>query len=296
MFRKRIKKEFPPGTFIPTPARVIAIIQLCLAFSLLFWQASQPFMGDLFRIKSHMLIYQDVMGLSKLAETTQEDQERLERNVQRFKALPEGLKHSIEEQYDSLQNQLNDTFKQKLESLIHLFAFRISRFELEWIFFSIIISILLLKRIEGARHAAWLLPFIVLFFLWDNQKHHQPKRNENRLFPTEQEIIQNYLKKPLSADILTQREELILGWNLYLIQEWVQVVPSQNPAAFQKQVEEGEFLFNVSRLTKDHLNSQSSFEKTPFFLLWLYLGWNLFFAWYINKHLKLEAITSSVNT
>ena len=64
MFRKRTKKIYPPGTFIPTPARVCAIIQLCVAFTVLIWNMATPFAGELFNVKSKMILYHDVMGIS----------------------------------------------------------------------------------------------------------------------------------------------------------------------------------------------------------------------------------------
>ena len=61
---RRRKKTFPPGTFIPTPQRLMAIAQLCIAFSLLLWYAMQPFMGEYFDLRSRMLLYEYAMGTS----------------------------------------------------------------------------------------------------------------------------------------------------------------------------------------------------------------------------------------
>lgn len=296
MFRKRIKKEFPPGTFIPTPARVVAIIQLCLAFSLLLWQASQPFMGDLFHIRSQMLVHHDVMGINKRDDATQEDKDRLARNAERFANLPKNLKKNITEKYVSLQRQLDDSFKQKMERLLHIFVYEVSLYELAWIFFSIIISVMLLKRVDGARHAAWLLPALALLFLLDSQKQgtHRAQNPENQLFPSEQTIVESYLKEPLRGDILTQRELLLRGWNIYLIQKWAHEKPSEDPNIFKTQTETGEFAFNVMRLEKSQLAFPASHPSL--FLMSLYVVWNGFFAWFINKHLKKEKVLFSSNS
>lgn len=289
MFRKRIKKEFPPGTFIPTPARVAAIVQLCLAFSLLLWQASQPFMGDLFHIKSQMLIYQDVMGIDTHKDSSLEKTARLERNAERFASLPRSLKHGIMENYATLQEQLGHSFRQKMHRLGHIFAYEISSYELLWMILSIVIPILLLKRIEGARHAVWLLPALALFFLFDNQRQgHLVVEQEKQLFPSEKEIVQNYLKEPLSSDILQQREQLLKGWNFYLIINWAQEKPSEDPVIFQKQAEHGEFMFNIGRLTMMEKMQKQFPQKTSLFILCMYLAWNLFFAWHTTHHLQME--------
>jgi hypothetical protein len=275
MFRKR-STEFAPGTFIPTPARMVAIIQLCLAFSLLLWQMSQPFMGDLFRVKSQMLIYQDVMGL-----------QNSERNAERFAQLSVEDKIPLEKQYQLLEEELRSTFGQKMKKLLHLMFYQISFFELAWIILSIIVPILLLKRTEGARDAVWLLPLLALLFLFEHQRQEFNPSQEISIYPSEQEIVQNYLKKPLSSNILKQREELLRGWNLYLIKNWTKEIPSEDPLIFKDQAEQGEFMFNIHRLKQ---NSFKNPPKTSLFMLCIYLGWNLFFAWMINHHMK------SINT
>lgn len=290
MFRKQAKKEFPPGTFIPTPARVAVIIQLCLAFSLLLWEFSEPFMGDLFRIKSQLLLYHDVMGIKIVDNTTQEHIERLQRNAERFENLPKNEKYLLIEKQAALQEKLNSSFSQKIERLIKLFAHEISAYEQAWILFSITLCLLLLKRFENAQHAVWILPTLALLFLWDNQMyaHGSNLEVENSFYPSEKEIVQNYLRAPLEVDILKQREQLLLGWNLYLIKKWTQEPPHADPIIFHQQAEKGEFLFNVMRLLKMKNPIHDVQKKTPFFILFLYLVWNLFFTWFVNRHMRNE--------
>ncbi len=288
MFKKRVKKEFPPGTFIPTPARILTIVQLSLAFALLLWQASQPFMGDLFRTKSQMLSYQNLMGIAPHHEIQSGEKARLERNIKRFEYLPQAVKQNISEQYLHLLDSLQYTFGQKMQRLFHLFAYEMNPYELGWIFFSITLSILLLKRIEGTLHAVWLLPALALFFLFDNQMHGTNSRHqlENQLFPSEQLIIRDYLKEPLSTDILKQREQLLYGWRVYLIKEWAHENPSDDLVTFQLQAEHGEYLFNVMRLSQN--TKSTSIPKISLFVLFIYFLWNLFFAWFVNRQLSAE--------
>src|SRR4051812_38869550 len=95
----RPSKIFPPGTFIPTPQRLMAIGQLCLAFSLMLWYLTQPFMGEYFALRSRMLLYEYVMGTSDWTE----QEAKLKRQVQRFKELPEGEQRVLKEAYHHLQ-------------------------------------------------------------------------------------------------------------------------------------------------------------------------------------------------
>lgn len=291
MFKKRLKKQYPPGTFIPTPARILAIVQLCLAFSLFAWQGSQPFMGDLFRVKSEMLVYQDIMGIETplLTET-----QRLKRNHTRFEALPHFSKQLIIHQYALLENHLQDSFLYKLKKSMRIFASELSPYEIAWILLSIVIPILLLKKIEGAQQAIWLLPLVTILFALDNGISPQSLSENSQSFPNEEIIVNNYLKQPLSASILEQREQLIKGWKLFLIEEWAHEIPSSDPEQFILQAEAGEFAFTINRLKTASFKEYNYRAPLPVFLLALYVIWNLFFCYFINKKLNLEKKAHSI--
>ena len=283
MFKKR--KEFHPGTFISTPARILSIMQLCLAFSLLLWQASQPFMGDLFRVKSQLLLYKHTMGLENSSEKNQVSKEKLERNTHRFNQLPKAIRHKILAKFSRLQELLQTTFPQKLKSVWQIFAFKVSKYELLWIILSVLIPIFLLKRIEGAQHAVWLLPTLALLFLVDNQVN--GKQNiPLDFYPSESEIIYSYLKEPLQSGISQQREQLKKGWELYLVKNWSHQEPSPESQKYEQQIEQGEFAFNVARLDKMPLPVYEFQAKVPFYIAICYVLWNLIFAYKVSKILN----------
>lgn len=286
MFRKRIKKEFPAGTFIPTPARVVAILQLCLGFTLTLWYMGQPFMGDLFHIKSQMLIYEDVIGIDRF-HSSAEQKERSKRNAERFEAAPQHLKNQLKKHYTFLQDQLNRPLSAKLKRLFQIFAFHISLLEGSLLTLSILIPILLLKRVEGANHTVWLLPALALLLHWNLLDKNGQVNSENSLFPTEKELIKDSLNKPLSNDIFKQREELLHAWHLYLIKYWAHEIPNQDLQLFHLQVEKGEFFFNLKRLELMQNSSAKMVLQNPF-ILWLIALWGLFFGWYANQHLKTK--------
>jgi hypothetical protein len=272
MFRKRIKKQFPPGTFIPTPARVCAIIQLCMAFSVLLWNASEPFIGEIFNVKSNLLLYQDVMG------------------TDHFKTLPEQTQKSLLQNYEALQKQLQRSFWDKLKSVFDLFAYKISPWEIAWMVFSIAIAIMLLKRVEGASQAVWLLPVLIACYAADTRLYtkENPGSAEHKLFPTEKEIVENYLQGPLSEDIFDQQKELMEGWKRYLIIKWAHQAPSEVKEVFDKQAGEGAFRFNLARLDLHTKQGNVSIPASP--ALWqliLYFFWNTYFAYTAWKHTKI---------
>jgi hypothetical protein len=279
MFRKREKKVFPPGTFIPTPARIAAILHLCLAFSLLLWIMSQPFMGDLFAVKSELVLYDAVLAQEELV-----------------RQLPLEEAQWLREQYEALKAQLQIPFFDKLKMMWNLLLVKTPPLELAWLFFSILISLLLLLRYEGAAQACWLLPIIVFAYSWDNQWNASkaPKALDYALFPSEEMIIRDYLDTPLSPKISEQKEALTRGWKRYLIENWARETPSNDLHITSKQLEKGEFAFTMARIKARAQNKILAIDAVPYrqslWILALYLFWNCFFAsvamrFLISRHL-----------
>lgn len=280
MFRKRTKKVFPPGTFIPTPARIAAILQLCIAFTIILSNASYPFLGEIFSNKAQAYLYNDVMGNSAIED--EQNQARIKRNQERFESLSANEQMQIIEEYRVLQNHAQGSFFEKVGRSISILLTELPAFKLAWIIFSIAISIMLLMRIEGAQYAVWLLPIIVLAFAYDNYSNgiSQKMTAEEKLFPREEEIVSDYLKKPLSKNINEQQKQLEEGWKLYLVEKWNKQNPSDDAHIFQSQVEEGEFKFNLARVKSLEKKDSSAIfrhKEHPLTLI-IYFLWNLFFA------------------
>ncbi len=284
MFRKRKKKYFPPGTFIPTSARIMAILQMCIAFSMFLWIVSQPFMGDLFTIKSQLIFYETVMGKKELPAAGQ-----MQRNAERFMELPASAKNQLEAGYSSLKKEMQKPFLKKLQRSAELLLTKTPPFELAWIFFSILIPILLLIRIEGAVPAVWLLVLMTLGYGADNQLNAPSRGNrEAHLFPTESELLHRYIKEPLKSNIFDQEGQLRKGWELFLIDQWAKEPVAKNLAQFAMQVEKGEFSFNIARIhamkqITQALSINTSPEKHSLLTLALYMGWNTLMASVVTR-------------
>ncbi len=280
MFRKRTPKYFPPGTFIATPARVVAILQLCVAFSIFLWIGSKPFMQDHFRIKSKMLIFQDVLGVAK------------EKNKDFFDQLPPEKKGQILKGYALLTDALSAPFVVKFQKAIYEIVFGIPFLKLMWLLGSIILSILLLLRVEGAVEALWLLPLLAAAYAVENRIAGVPSQStvEERLFPSEEFLINNYLSHPLSKDIFEQQRELQYSWERYLIENWTNQTSSNLGL--------GLFNFNVARLEsmdqdgllKEKRGNQQ--ESIP--MLFLYIFWNLSYVLIAREALSTQQKLHSI--
>lgn len=281
MIYKNPKKTYPAGTFIPTPARVAAILQLCVAFSILFWELSEPFSGQLFRQKSDQLLYHELLGMGT-PNMPEAQQEKLKRNQERFELLSASDKAQILNGYEKLLADKQQPFIQKLPMSFQK-ALKQPLFKLGWLFFSILLPILLLKRAEGISGAIWILPLLTLCYAVDNQLYGKPSADrETRLFPTEKQIVEGYLQQPLSRSIAEQQAQLKAGWQRYLVHVW----SKKSPEPWSLQVEEGEFAFTHARIkarlgdqhTAELSRANREYERENSALLFLYLFWNLFFA------------------
>ena len=260
---------------LSTYQKVATILHLCLAFSLMLWLLFDPFMGEHFRIRSDLLLIENVRGDEALSEKVDpEEKALLVYNRHLWEKLDPKEKQKIQDLEKQLLDQLQAPFWQKLSLAFRNFFFKTSLFALAWIFFSIVICILCLKGKKGAQKAVILLPLIVLLFAIDQASEEQT--HAKPLFPTEEEIQHLYLKQPASIDgarygttFTEERESLLRGFDLYLIETWAHQTPSTDPEIFKKQKAEGLFAFNLARIqTPPQPSSESSA------LLLLYLLWN----------------------
>lgn len=289
MFRKRQKKVFPPGTFIPMPARVCAIIQLCLAFTIILWNMSQPFAGELFTLKSKLVLFEDVMGIGSKQGLSNEKVARLDRNAARFKELPLEDSASIVKGMQQVQGLLQRSFMDKMVGAGRILVYEIPLYEQLWLILSLIIPILLLKRVEGASQAVWLLPLLAALYAFDNRWNGQRPEpsQESLLFPTEEVLIASFMHEPLSANIFEQQEQLKQAWQSYLIKVWGNEEKSEDPVAALLQSEKGEFAFNIARanVISEQAIRKGAYPQEPLLLLGIYLSWNTLFAVFAFKSL-----------
>jgi hypothetical protein len=279
--------------FIPISQRIIAIGQLCFAFSLLFWYLFQPFMGEYFALRSRMLLYEYVMGTSDILKSRNKAQ--LEHQSHRFKQIPIDEQKLLKDDYQQLELLAKRASLKKIEDSLRVLIQNTPPFEQAWIFFSITIAILILLKKEGAKQAAWILPLIALAYAVDNQLTGKPSSfsPDYFLFPTEETIIQHYLDEPLASSPLEQKKQLERGWNRYLMAHW-----SSNAHENENgQLEESEFNFTLARLKALHFQLPSEWlhpfhKKLGLFSLSLYLLWNGLFAWVVNRPKGVFGLTT----
>ncbi len=279
---KRSRKIVSDSQLLPKGMRIVLILQLCFAFCVILNSLSYPFMKNLFDYKEKILLFHQVMGIPNSEE-----------NQKRFSTLQPSERHEIVQNYHRLQGKSNDSFATKTLQAVHILLFELPLFERGWIALSIAIAIALLLRVEGALLAVWLLPIITSFYIYQNYTYgdHARPSEEIQLFPTEQLIVSNYLKEPLSTNIETQREQLLHGWQRYLIQEWAHQDPSTDHQVLLTQYREGEFAFNLARLKiaiKQPDSAHSFNQREAPFKLFLYMLWNLLVPILVTLRLKQE--------
>ncbi len=273
--------------------RIVAILQLCLVFTLICWLMGYPFMGQLFATKSKIQLVETVMG------TFGSDLSKMQHNKERFNSLPQKKQTTLHNYHSELSRHMQLSFSSKLARSFHLIMFEISLLERLWIVFSILVPLLILMRSEGGRQAAIILPLITLFYMAENIRFGQALDNstEAKLFPSEKVIIDNHLKEPISRSIRMQKEQLTMGWQNYLISEWASEKPSDDSLTRATQVEKGEHAFFTARALAQSthtpsLDTRSLRRKQPLPILLLYLLWNCFFSWVMQRRGKEVACSS----
>jgi hypothetical protein len=260
--------------------KILILCHLSLAFTYFCWLLMQPYIKEMIIQKSELALYETVMKKDSL-----------------LRQLPPLDQVILLEGYaEARQN--------KGPSLLHevgrLFFIDTPPFALAWLFFSLVICLLLLFRIEGALLSVWLLPFCVIgyaYFLYDS-----PQKRGESLFPSEEYVLTTYVESA-ENNAMGRRERLLLGWHRYLVQEWALEEPSEDLTLFSEQLDKGLFAFNVARLKwiiegKDDEIVLAGFTTPPSLLrIACYFIWNLFFAWFINRKEKhLSAVAPSIPT
>ena len=236
-------------------------------------------MGELFSTKAKLLVYQHVMG------------KKLEGHAAQFAQPTFKQRSQILHDYDVLQKRLETGFMEKMGRALQG-LWQLPMLEKAWIFFAILIPILLLKRIDGAVQIVWILPLLTVAYAVENRLQGSPKAMtlEERLFPSEAALLRDYLKEPLAPSLPQQQQQLERGWQIYLVREWAKEIPADREAELKKQVEKGDFAFNLARLSAiKNQPAPIDRKQESFGLLALYLFWNLSFALLVHKALRQES-------
>ena len=266
--------------------RFLVIIQLCLAFSLILWYVFQPFMGEYFSLRSRLLLYEYVLGNSEIFKNQIDKENKVKRNAQRYQKLKPNQKETIQKDYQTLQNYAQRPMLTKIQDGVNLLFRYIPPFQLAWLFFGVVIGIMLLLHKPAAKQAAWLLPLIALVYLVDNRINgHSPAiPADNILFPKENQLIEKYMPTANKKNI--SRNELQEGWNKYLLAYWN--IGDSEAKQEDTALEEAEFNFTLARLmlirnmAPNHWLSSFN-EKSNYGVLGIYVAWNFYFAWKMNR-------------
>lgn len=274
-------------------ARILAILQLCLAFTAVACYTLEPFFGSLYARTVQMGLFENVIGLTK-PTSTEIEQSLLKRNHKRFLELPEAKQAAIQQHFQELEAHTQPHFFNQLKQSFHNLFFNAPIYDRAWMFLAIAISIFVLLGTYGAKETAWLLPLLIVFQGISISTHggKVALSEDERLFPSEELIVRDYLKEPLNSHILEQREQLLRGWNVYLVKEWAHEEPALEEKTFHQQVENGSFAFHLARLELAMHKPVEDLEDMPVHnppssaMLLAYLVWNLFFAFGVNKKMS----------
>lgn len=148
-----------------------------------------------------------------------------------------------------------------------------------WLFFAFLVSLFLLLQIQGARHAAYLLPLLAIAWIATRDIQVDP------FVPSEKTIVTDYLDAPLGNRVAEQRAALVQGWQKYLTIEWAKEFP--NEEQLEEQAARGEFFFNKARL--QYQGPIAPHYQAGVITLALFLIWNVLFVWVIKESPRQSA-------
>lgn len=281
LFFEKSVSEIVQGMLTPFQ-KTLVIVHLCLAFSVLLWVLFDPFLGQHFRLRGDILLIENLRGDKALQEKVgPQEKEKLTQDNALWSSLEPAIQESILAAEESLIAQIHAPFWEKTYSGLSQLLVKTPFFELAWILFSLLIGILCLKGNAGAKRASFILPLIVV--LYGLNQAQKREKEAKTLYPTEEEIVKNHLKRPLSDDLIAQREELLHGFDLYLIEKWAQDIPSPDPALYKKQVSKGAFAFNLAQIEQKITEGfQPPARNEHSALLLMYFMWNLILTIVLN--------------
>jgi len=286
----KAKRAIAPGILLPTKTRFVIIAHLSLLFTVVSWIFLEPFMGNLYQYRTQLSLYETTMGKEQVVARMEDSPEKktliekLARHAARFGALGPQEREEISRSYDKLILRDESSASEKVKGAFYTLCFSLSPYLRGWLLLSFAVCLFLLLRIEGGASASWLLLLLACFFAVDNQyKGVIPKPDpDTALFPTEQTLLKDYLHEEPASSINEQYAQLKRGWEQYLVTTW-----SPN-----KDLEEGEFRFNLARLKawiEQPPEKEGAFPwKRSLWLLLPFCLWNLFFACFLNRRWALR--------
>lgn len=170
--------------------RFFCIAQLCLAFSLICWQAGYPYMGRVFDFRWELGLYEYVIA------------------NERFGDLQEDKKSLILNKLKLLKQEENKGG----EGLKRFFTV-VPLLETFWMGLAVILPFMALKRRDGIKNAIWLLPLVAGAYIVENVNWGRERAPlaDSVLFPREGDL----------GNFSTWDKEGLEGaWTDYLARVW----------------------------------------------------------------------------
>lgn len=260
-------------------SRIAAIFNLCLLFWMVAWYMGYPFLKEHSEYKDRTSVYKYVMGLDE-----DPDRSKLMKNL--FLQIPDEKQLQLIDDYEHWKSQFHRGWALKALDGTYILSFALPAFLRTWLFFSLIVSLMVLYRSVHTREVIWILPLLALLLATDNYHFARstPKPLDAHLFPSEEYIVTHYIDdQRLSGGMSNQFAQLKEAWNRYLVTEWLKEKPVKEEQAYKNQVLRGDHAFQVERLL--HLGKAGTLgefnrfkEKYSPLFIFFFLAWNVVFA------------------
>lgn len=265
----RIEKEPNLTTDIPKSVRIVCILQLCIAFSVLLWILGAPFTESLYENKK---LRGNLEWLTL-------------KNPEFFQELPLGKQKEILLLQKNAEKEQQEPALAKIGRSIKGLLAETPVSKQLWLLLSLVLPVMVMKQVDGSRVVFLLLPVLTALYVWQIF----PQQALPSLYPTESYLEKNYLKHPINGSLESQRKQLEMAWQAYIATEW---------STLPKEVTENQKFANglyqfIAQKTLIEKSLPSS--KPGYWTLGLYFLWNLFAACMVNKKKTLTRLCSKSN-
>lgn len=185
---------------IPKRIRIFCIIQLCIAFSVLLWILCSPFTESLYESKK---------TLSTIRWLVDDQSEYFDQTA------PE-VKNQIFKLEAAASRSMQESFLNKSKQSIENLFLGIPISKLLWLLLALLLPILVLKQVDGARELFWLFPVLAVFYALQNF----PATAPEPIYPSESYLENRYLESPITGSIEQQKNLLEQAWKKFIVTEW----------------------------------------------------------------------------
>lgn len=264
--------------------RVLIILHLCLAFSILLYLIGFPFLGAHFSLRSDLLVVESALGKSTLLQKI--DPAKADLSLQSLSYKRDYLKELNEIDRKSLldaealiHEQMGYSAGERLGTLQRFFA-SIPLSLWAWIFLSVFFSVKMLKELPLPPLRIWILPLLAFIYCIENYERGRLSPLESLIPPEPTLALKVEGRNDHESWLQNEQSKVKEAWSRFLLSQYGK--SEDHPAAKREAL--AEMRFQMAWIKKMNPNRFILLqERHALLTLLLFLFWNLYFAFKTSR-------------